>query len=327
VAAVDYLNRLGVQKRAFGKIEPFSLSVGLMLPHPPYVARSEDYERYADSMTMPQRPEQHDQVAHPYIRRWREYTGIAEVSDEEVLRSRAAYWGLVRRVDVLVGQILAALEANQLAEDTLIVYTSDHGDMQGEHGLWWKHVFYEESVQVPLILNWPGVIPAGQRCERVISALDVTATILDALDAPALPGTPGRSFLGLVSEARPTPAWEDVAFSEYVADQYTPDGESYHRLVRLGPWKLTYYEGMEPQLFNLSEDPGEMVDRAADPTCQQIRAELTARVLADWSPAVIAPMLAQKRAETHILRQWANHTHPTEQYRWPLLSEMNWLDE
>ncbi len=97
------------------------------------------------------------------------------------------------------------------------------------------------------------MIPAGQRCERVISALDVTATMLDALDAPALPGSPGRSFLGLVSDARPTPDWEDVAFSEYVADQYTPDGESYHRLVRLGPWKLTYYEGMEPQLFNLAK--------------------------------------------------------------------------
>ncbi len=307
-AAVDYLNKLGVQKRAFGEIDPFSLSVGLMLPHPPYVARREDFERYADKMTLPARPETHDQVRHPYIRRWREYTGIEEVSEEEVLRSRAAYWGLVRRVDILVGQILSALEANGFAENTLVVYTSDHGDMQGEHGLWWKHVFYEESVKVPLIVNWPGVIAGGQRCERVISALDVTATMLDALDAPALPGSPGRSFLGLVSDARPVPTWEDVAFSEYVADQYTPDGESYHRMVRLGPWKLVYYEGMEPQLFNLAEDPGEMVDRAADPTCQAIRAELTARVLDGWTPSDIAAVLAQKRAESKILRQWANHT-------------------
>ena len=326
-AAVDYLNKLGVQKRAFGEIEPFSLSVGLMLPHPPYVARREDFERYADKITLPARPETHDQVRHPYIRRWREYTGIEEVSEEEVLRARAAYWGLVRRVDILVGQILSALEANGFAENTLVVYTSDHGDMQGEHGLWWKHVFYEESVKVPLIVNWPGVIAGGQRCERVISALDVTATMLDALDAPALPGSPGRSFLGLVSETRPVPVWEDVAFSEYVADQYTPDGESYHRLVRLGPWKLTYYEGMEPQLFNVADDPGEMVDRADDPACQAIRAQLTARVLDGWSPAAIEPVLAQKRAETRILRQWANQTRPVEHYRWPLSPKMNRLDD
>jgi choline-sulfatase len=326
-AAIDYLNKLGVQKRAYGEIAPFSLSVGFMMPHPPYVARREDYERYAPAMTLPERPERHDQVQHPYIRRWREYTGIVETSEEEVRRSRAAYWGLVHRVDVLVGQLLAALRENDLAENTLIVYTSDHGDMQGEHGLWWKHVFYEESVKVPLILNWPGVIPAGQQCDRVVSALDVTATLLDALDAPALPGSPGRSLLGLVSDARPAPDWEDVAFSEYVADQYTPDGESYHRMIRLGPWKLVYYEGMEPQLFNLDDDPGEVVDRAADPTCQAVRAKLTACVLADWSPAAIAPVLAQKRAETRILRQWANQTRPSEQYRWPLLTQMNRLDD
>lgn len=325
-AAIDYLNRQGVQKRAYGEIAPFSLSVGLMLPHPPYVARRADFDRYADKMTLPQRPERHDEVQHPYIKRWREYTGIVDVGDDEVLRSRAAYWGLVRRVDILVGQILAALAENSFAENTLVIYTSDHGDMQGEHGLWWKHVFYEESVKVPLIVKWPGVIPGGQRCERVVSALDVTATMLDALQAPALPDSPGRSFLGLVSEARPTLQWEDVAFSEYVADQYTPDGESYHRMVRLGPWKLVYYEGMEPQLFNLDDDPGEMKDRASDPACQAIRQQLTERVLDGWSPAAIGPILAHKRAQSQILRHWANQTHPTEQYRWPLLTTMNRLD-
>ncbi len=114
-AAVDYLNRLGVQKRAFGEIEPFSLSVGLDVAPPALCCAQRRFRalcRLNDAC--PQRPERHDQVHHPYIRRWREYTGIAEVSDEEVLRSRAAYWGLVRRVDILVGQILAALEANRI---------------------------------------------------------------------------------------------------------------------------------------------------------------------------------------------------------------------
>lgn len=325
--AVDVLNRLGRERRAFGEIQPFSLSVGFMLPHPPYVARREDYQRYAETLPLPSRPETHDQVHHPYIRRWREYTGIVEVSAAEVRRARAAYWGLVHRLDMLIGQIIAALHANDLADNTLIVYTSDHGDMQGEHGLWWKHVFYEESVRVPLILHWPGVISAGQRCDRVVSALDVTATLLDALNAPALPASPGRSLLGLVSDARPTPVWEDLAFSEYCADQYTPDGESYHRMVRMGPWKLVYYQGMSPQLFNLAEDPGEMVDRADDPACAAVRAELTARVLEEWSPSAIAPILAQKRQEARVLKAWADQTHPTEQYRWPLVSAMNRLDE
>ena len=329
-ATVDYLNRLGVKQKADGQIDPFSLSVGLMLPHPPYVARRADYDRYADRMTMPQKPQPHEQVTHPFLRAWREHTNIVEVSDEEILRSRAAYWGLVHRVDQMVGQLLHALEANGFADNTLIIYTSDHGDMQGEHGLWWKHVFYEESVKVPLIVSWPGVIPGGQRSKRVISALDVNATILDALDAPALPNSPGRSFLGLVSEARPTPSWDDIAFSEYCADEYVPpqidDGKSYQRMIRQNEWKLIYYHGMEPQLFNLTEDPGELDDLAQDPAYRTIRNELTNAILAEWHPEQIAATMADKRHDNVVLRTWAKETNPPDRYRWDLRPEMNYLE-
>ncbi len=326
-ATVDTLNRLGVQKRAFGAVDPFAITVGFMMPHAPFVARREDFERYADRITLPARPESFDQVRHPYLRGWREMTGIVEVSEAEVRRARTAYWGLVHRIDVLVGQILSALEANGLAENTLIVYTSDHGDMLGEHGLWWKHVFYEESARVPLILHWPGVIAPGQRCERVVSSIDVAATMLDAAGAPPLPGTPARSLVGLVSEARPTPVWEDVAFAEYCADQYTPIPETYQRMVRLGPWKLVYYQAMEPQLFNLADDPGEMHDRAADPGCRDVREALIARVLDGWDPTAIAAVMAQQRQETALLSEWARRVQPFDQYRWPLHGAMNRLDD
>ncbi|MCL5275492.1 MAG: sulfatase-like hydrolase/transferase [Chloroflexi bacterium] len=330
-AMVDCLNRLGVQKKAGGTLTPFSLSVGFMLPHPPYVARCEDYAVYAERMNMPRKPLPFDQVRHPFLRAWREHTGIIDVSDAEILRSRAAYWGLVHRVDVMVGQILTALEANGLADNTLIVYTSDHGDMQGEHGLWWKHVFYEESVKTPLIMSWPGVITAGQRCGRVVSALDVTATMLDALGASPLPNSPGRSFLGLISDIRTIPQWEDVAFSEYCADEYVPQaidgGRTYQRMIRQGDWKLVYYHGMEPQLFNLAADPGELVDRAQDTDCQAVRARLIARVLEGWDADWIAARMAAKRADNAVLQDWARQTNPPDQHRWNLLPEMNRLDD
>jgi choline-sulfatase len=329
-ATVDYLNQLGQQKRGQGPTAPFSLSVGLMLPHPPYVARREDFEVYRDRVTLPQRPVDFDQVTHPFLRAWRTHTGIETVTDEEILRARAAYWGLVHRVDLLVGQILDALHSNGLAENTLIIYSSDHGDMQGEHGLWWKHVFYEESVKVPLIMAWPGVIAAGQRCERVVSALDLNATMLDAMTAPPLLNSPGRSFLGLISGVRATPDWEDVAFSEYCADEYVPQaidgGKTYQRMIRQGDWKLIYYHGLEPQLFNLAEDPGELVDRAGDPACRTVRDELTGRILADWNPEWIASEMAALRADNRILRAWAQQTQPADHYRWNLRPEMNYLD-
>ena len=264
----------------------------------------------------------------PFLRAWRQLTGIVEaVTEEEILRARASYWALVSRMDGMIGQILAALKENGLDDNTLIMYTSDHGDMLGEHGLWWKHVFYEESVRVPLILSWPGVIPAGQRCERVVSALDGTASLVDAAGAPPLPNASGASLLPLVTGTEGTVAWEDVAFSEYCSDEFCPSGVCYQRMIRSGEWKLIYYHDYPSQLFNLAEDPGELVDRAADPACQGVLQTLTQRLLAGWDPEQIALKMAAKRADVGILGDWARNTHPNDTYRWGLKPEMNYLDE
>src|SRR5207249_11163916 len=105
---------------------------------------------------------------------------------------------LVDRLDTMIGQVLRALDEHGLAENTLVVYNSDHGEQAGEHGLWWKQTFYEASARVPLIVSWPGVIPADRRCPRVVSTLDLTATLLDVVGAPALPDMQVRSLLGLL---------------------------------------------------------------------------------------------------------------------------------
>jgi len=323
-ATIDYLNRLGVQKRSGLLAEPFCLTIGFMLPHPPYVVRQQSYDLYRGRMTMPKKPGPFSDDLHPHLRWWRQHTGIKEVSEEEILRARAAYWGLVTEVDTMIGQTLSALHENDLADNVLIVYTSDHGDMVGEHGLWWKHTFYKESVRVPLIVSWPGVIPPGQRCDRVVSALDVTATMLDALGAPALPNSSGRSFLSLI--AGKDVSWEDQAFSEYCSDTYCPEGGCYQRMIRCREWKFIYYHGHEPQLFNLADDPDELVNRAQDPACQEIRQDLARRVLDGWDPDEIAAKMAAKRADNQILRSWAHHTQPVDQCRWTLRPEMNYLD-
>ncbi len=322
---IDRLNRLGVQKRAGILKQPFSLSVGLMLPHPPYVARQEDYDRYADSMTLPGKSAPPLDEQHPFLRWWRQSTGIEAMDESEVRRSRAAYAGLVYRTDAMIGQILNALVENGLDDNTLIIYTSDHGDMQGEHGLFWKHVFYEESVRVPLIVSWPGRIPEGQRSENVVSALDVAATMLDAMDAPALPNSAGRSFLPQIEGLNGVPAWEDVAFSEYCTDKFGPPEGAYQRMVRREEWKYIHYHDYPSQLFNLREDPEELFDRSDDPGCRSILEELRGEVLRDWDPGEVQRRMAQKRADEPILVEWARNTGPEERYRWPMLKEMNWL--
>ena len=322
---IDRLNRLGVQKRAGLLKEPFSISVGLMLPHPPYVARQEDYARYAEAMSMPRKPAPPLEEQHPFLRWWRGSTGIESMEDVEVRRARAAYAGLVYRTDAMIGQIMEALAENGLDENTLIIYTSDHGDMQGEHGLFWKHVFYEESVRVPLIFSWPGRIPAGQRCGNVVSAIDVAATMLDAMDAPALPNSPGRSFLPQIDGRSGAPAWQEVAFSEYCTDKFAPPEGAYQRMIRREEWKYVHYHKQPPQMFNLREDPDELVDRSGDPGCQPVLQELRGEVLREWDPEQVRRKMAQKGADESILVDWARNTGPEERYRWPMLKEMNWL--
>jgi choline-sulfatase len=177
------------------------------------------------------------------------------------------------------------------------------------------------------------VIPAGQRCRRVASALDVTATLLDVAGAPALPDMVGRSLLGLLgvdreasgSSAVPRPAsaeWEDVAFSEFCVEEGW-----YQRMVRSGPWKLCHYHGYRPQLFNLEDDPDEVHDLAQAPRYASVRDELTARVLDGWDAEEITREQALKRAQLQVLRAWAQATRPQEQHRWPITREMHWLDE
>ncbi|MEX1020283.1 MAG: sulfatase-like hydrolase/transferase, partial [Litorilinea sp.] len=330
-AAVGFLDRVGRERRAGLTPSPFSLTVGFMLPHPPYVPRRDAFARYRSRVTLPRKPRAMDAETHPYLRRWRTHTGSETVSEEEALNTRAAYWALVAQVDTMVGQILAALHANGLGDETVVIYTSDHGDMMGEHGLWWKHTFYEESVRVPLLIAWPGVIAPSTRCGRVVSALDVNATILDALGAPALPNSPGRSLLGLITQrtagaGRGSPEWEDLAFAEYCEDQYSPPGGAYQRMVRRGRWKLIDYHTDPPQLFDLETDPDELVDRAADPDCVAILHELRALVRQEWDPERIRAQMAAMEADNRILEAWAGQIQPADQFRWAARAEMNSLD-
>ena len=318
-ATVEYLNEVGARQRAGPAAEPFCLTVGFMLPHQPFVARRADYDLYRGAMTMPEYPEPFSDSLHPYLRWWRERCGIVEVSDAEILRARTAYWALVTRLDAMIGEVLTALRENGLADNTLIVYSSDHGEQVGEHGLWWKQTFYERSVGVPGIITWPGELPAGTRCDRVVSGLDLPATMLDALGAPPLPRARGRSLLPLLRGE--TDEWEDVAFAEL-----SIDAGWYMRMIRSGDWKLCYYHGHPSQLFNLAEDPQELHDRAQDPTCREVREQLTARVLDGWDPEWVGEQLAVRRREREIFRTWGQHVRPPDRYRWAMRPDMSYLD-
>lgn len=316
------LERLG------GERDPFCLTVGLMLPHPPYVAWPEDYAMFAGRVPPPSLPAPEAVREHPWLAWWRSDRGIATTEAVQVARARAAYWGLVRRMDLLIGRILDALERTGRARDTLVVYTSDHGDQLGERGLWWKHTFYEESAAVPLIMRWPAGLPGGRRSARIANLVDVTATMLDALGAAKLPHAQGAS---LIAAARDDAApWLDETVSEYCTDavpSWTGGMAVQQRMLRAGRWKLIFYNGYRPQLFDLAADPRELRDLAEDSAHRGVREALTRRLLADWDPDAIASRMRARRADKDLIGAWARAMKPPDQYRWKLTPEQNRIDE
>lgn len=305
--------------------EPFNLSVGFMLPHPPYVARQEDFDLFAGDVALPRKGRVRSDERHPFLRWWRRHTDIETVSEAEIRRARAAYWALVHRLDQWIGQLVRIVEESGQTDNTLIVYTSDHGDMLGERGLWWKHLFYEESAKVPLIMSWPSRLPRGTRCSRVVNGVDVTATLLELMGAPPLPNASGRSFASVLTN--PTRAvWEDRAVSEYCSHLFAPEGGCFQRMLRREEWKLVYYHEQPAQLFNLARDPEELEDLAADPRYAAVRAELQAEALADWNPEAVARIMEELSSANSLLEKWGRRTRVADSLRWPLDPALNYLD-
>ena len=244
---------------ARGERDPFCLTVGFLLPHPPYVAWREDYERFAGPRAAAgacRAAVAAARVGAVVARESRHRVDIdasaVDARAHRVLRARVS----ARRADRRGAATASTHEG--LDDDTLIVYTTDHGDQLGERGLWWKHTLYEDSVRVPLILRWPGRVPAGERRAQVVDLLDVAATMAGALGGPPLPYSHGRDLLPIARDARA--AWHDEVFSEHCTDTvpaWTGGAASQQRMIRSGPWKLIYSHGYAPQLFDLAHDPHE----------------------------------------------------------------------
>lgn len=325
-AACARLRELGAE-RAAGRDQPFLLTVGFLLPHCPFVARAEDYDAFEGRVGPPQIPRPDADAEHPWLVKWRRYSGCENADRADVIRARTAYYGLVRALDRKIGRILDALEAAGFGEDTLVVYASDHGEQIGERELWWKNTFYEESVRVPLVMAWPGRFPKDERRAQVVNLTDVNATIVEAAGAPPLPRSDARSLIGIASDA--AAPWENETFSEYVTDLssvWTGPEATCQRMLRSGRYKYVHIDGHRPQLFDLEADPLESRDLGEDAAHARVRQRLAARVLDGWEPERIRREVDLRCAEKAILRQWGQQTGPASQYQFTIAAGDSWLD-
>jgi choline-sulfatase len=203
-------------------------------------------------------------------------------------------------MDRNVGKILDALGAAGLEQDTCVIYTTDHGEMAGENGMWWKYNFYEGSVAVPLIVSHPGRLPQGKKVSEMVSLIDISATLCDMAGTEPMPTSSGRSLAPLL-EGRAT-AWANEALSELPAIGPVPAT----RMIRSGSWKLVNFDGMRPQLFNLEKDPQEFQDLGADPAYAEVRNELLTKSSENWSPLESREALEYRARNQALIAKWAN---------------------
>ena len=238
--------------------KPWVLFVSFVCPHFPLIAPPEFYDMYPENeVPWPLLYEEHQRSKHPYYEAMRKCMNYDDYFDEEKVRkATSAYFGLCSFLDHNVGLVLDALQNSQFADNTNIIYTSDHGDALGMRGMWGKSTMFEESAGVPMILKGPN-LPKSKKIKTPVSLVDIFPTVVDSLNLS--PNSrdidlPGKSLLKIAQE---TDDYERVVLSEYHAAA-SPVGAF---MLRKGKYKYVYFaEGYDPQLFNLEEDPYEQND-------------------------------------------------------------------
>jgi choline-sulfatase len=200
------------------------------------------------------------------------------MKDADGARLRTAmYYGNLAEMDNAVGQVLTALHQLGLEDDTIVVYTSDHGEMLGEHGLWHKFVFYEPSVAVPLMFRVPGLTEAGARSKTHVSLTQLMPTLLDLCGLPIPSGLDGDSLVADLHQ--PARTRDTTVYSEF--NLLTPNAKY---MIRRGDYKLNHYVNDMSELFNLKDDPKEMTNLALLPQHQGKVEEMRSQLFAWYKP-------------------------------------------
>ncbi|NOD95082.1 sulfatase-like hydrolase/transferase [Ruegeria sp. HKCCD4884] len=243
-----------------GSDQPWAAFVSLVSPHYPLTCPEEYFTMYDPAqIDLPVGYEGRFRPEHTELRNVAEFFDYEKYFDEQKMReAKAAYYGLTSFMDDCVGRILSALEKSGQADDTVVVYVSDHGDMMGDQGFWTKQVMYEQSTGVPMILAGPGV-PEKRKVTTGASLVDLAATAVDVTGVShdeTSRDLPGISLRELALE-------EDNPDRTILSEYHDGGSTTGTFMIRWQRWKYVHYVGHDPQLFDLTNDPNELRDLVA----------------------------------------------------------------
>ncbi len=284
--ALDYL-------RDYNGREPFFLCIHHKAPHDPFTPRPEDKEVWEDRpVTLPASAHDnwsrrssaaqrvHNRTPGPLYKKKLDPSETSPVAEETLKQQLRDYFACVSGLDGSVGAILAELDRLGLSENTLVIYTSDHGMMTGQHGLIDKRMMYEDSIRIPVIIRWPGAVSEGARDNHLILNIDLAPTLLEVAGAKIPEQMQGRSFAALL-KGDSLQKWRDSFYYRFYGQ------EPYRRIqypaqigVRTEKSKLIYFpETGEFEFYDLERDPDERTNAYDDPefgsTIAELRQEIT----------------------------------------------------
>jgi choline-sulfatase len=247
-----YARARGTDKR------PFMMTVSLTHPHDPYVITKEHWDLYSDNEIDPplvdfipvENRDPHSQALYLHFGQ-----NKCEITPQHYRNARRGYYGMISYVDDLFGKLMRALEETGYDDNTVVIFASDHGDMVGERGMWFKKTLFDPAVRVPLIITHPGLAP--RRVSEPASLIDIFPTLLDIAEIPkqqVVTQLDGRSLM---------PALRGEPLEGPVLIEHLDGGTIAPRVaVRDGKWKLVYSKAYPTQLYDLEADPNEMDDLA-----------------------------------------------------------------
>lgn len=289
--ALEYLHAKGIERRSAqedgDRYQPFFLCVSYHHPHEPFWPPQALWDLYEGTdIDVPELPDNLEETYSTLDKWLNVYHGLAKVQNlrdpKSLRRLRRAYYALVTYIDIKVGDLLASLEENGFHENTVVVFTSDHGDMLGEKRMVQKRTFYEWSSRVPLIIRFPDGWQGGTARPEPVNLIDLVPTLLDMAGVDKAEWLPldGRSLMGLL-DGSDSQDW--VAFSEY----HSQGAHAPCFMIRQDKYKYIYIHGYESQLFDLEADPGEWLNLVGEPGSKEIETQLRARILEQFDPDVI----------------------------------------
>lgn len=278
---------------------PFFLQVSYTHPHEPYLCRKEYWDLYEDvDIPLPRVPAMSANEHDPHSRRLLNDFAMLDqtFADEDIARARRAYYGSISYIDAMIGKVLATLDAIGQADNTAIIFTSDHGEMLGERGMWFKKHFFEPALRVPLIMKLPGAAP--RRVQTPVSLLDLLPTFMGIATGSgwrsAVEPLDGKDLTALQGS---TPDPERPIYAEYLAET-TP---SPIIMVRRGRYKFIWSKDDPALLFDLESDPDEKSNIAGDPEQVETVKSLKALIHENWDIDALEKQIVQSQKRRRLI--------------------------